>query len=74
MKLRIAIARQALGELLGYGQRSHFEPGSVRVDFSLGDTVFAAFQTRPELAANLAAARALEYEDFLGKEVHFKIQ
>jgi hypothetical protein len=72
--LRLAIDRHALGELLGYGQRTHFEPASVGVNFFFGDSIVAGFRTRPHLAADLANARVAEYASFLGKKIRFEIK
>jgi len=72
--LRLAIENHSLGELLGYGQRTHFDPGAVRVEFLVGQHIFAAFLTRPELAADLARSRVAEYASFLEKKVRFEIK
>lgn len=67
--LRLAVESHSIGELLGYGQRTMFEPGSVRVLFKTRGHAMAGFNTRPELADKLIADRRAEYQRFFNRDI-----
>lgn len=75
-KVHQATLRETNGELLGYGQRQLFQPGSVLVriiDDTTGQAVMGFF-TRPALAATLARAHLKDLADATGRPHRVEIK